>query len=78
MGSKRRCGTRRIGAVERDIILGPLFALGVVVVGVAARRRSWLLAGIGVAAMVADQRLPLARRLNLALVDRVASPPTAE
>lgn len=57
-------------------MLGPLFTLGVVLVGVAARRRSWRLAGAGVAAMVADQRLPLARRLNRALVDRLTSPPT--
>jgi hypothetical protein len=49
-----------------------------VLVGVAARRRSWLLAGVGVAAMVADQRLPLAGRLNRALVDRLYPPPTAE
>jgi hypothetical protein len=59
-------------------MLGPLFTLGAVLVGVAARRRSWLLAGLGAAAMVADQRLPLARRLNRALVDRLASPPTTE
>jgi hypothetical protein len=50
--------------VERDITLGPFFTLGAVLVGVAARRRSWLLAGVGVAAIVADQRLPLARRLK--------------
>jgi hypothetical protein len=50
--------------VERDISLGPFFTLGVVLVGVAARRRSLLLAGVGVAAIVADQRLPLARRLK--------------
>jgi hypothetical protein len=35
-----------------------------VLVGVTARRRSWLLAGVGVAAIVADQQLPLARRLK--------------
>jgi hypothetical protein len=50
--------------VERDITLGPFFTLGVVLVGVAARRRSWFLAGVGVAAIVADQRLPFARRLK--------------
>jgi hypothetical protein len=50
--------------LERDVSLGPFFTLGVVLVGVAARRRSWLLAGVGVAAIVADQRLPLARRLK--------------
>jgi hypothetical protein len=48
--------------VERDITLGPFFTLGVVLVGVAARRRSWLLAGVGMASIVADQRLPFARR----------------
>jgi hypothetical protein len=68
---------RRIGALERDVILGPLFTLGAVLVVVAARRRSWFLAGVGVTAMVADQRLPLARRLNRALADRLYSP-TAE
>jgi hypothetical protein len=50
--------------MERDITLGPFFTLGAVLVGVAARRRSWLLAGVGVAAIVADQRLPFARRLK--------------
>jgi hypothetical protein len=50
--------------VERDITLGPFFTLGVVLVVVAARRRSWFLAGVGVAAIVADQRLPFARRLK--------------
>jgi hypothetical protein len=69
---------RRIGTLERDVIVGPLFTLGAVLVVVAARRRSWLLAGVGVTVAVADQRLPLARRLNRALVDRLYSPPTAE
>ena len=55
---------RRIRAVERDITLGPFFTLGAVLVGVAAQRRSWLLAGVGLAAIVADQRLPFARRLK--------------
>jgi hypothetical protein len=55
--------------VERDITLGPFFTLGVVLVGVAARRRSWLLAGIGVAAIVADQQLPFARRLKESIRD---------
>jgi hypothetical protein len=60
----RRCPARRIGAVERDITLGPFFTLGAVLVGVAVRRRSWLLATVGVASIVADQRLPFARRLK--------------
>ncbi len=77
----------RIGVVERDITLGPFFTLGVVLVGVAARRRSWLLAAVGVAAIVADQRLPFARRLKESLgewADRsaaaatAADPPTAQ
>jgi len=67
-----------MGALERDVIVGPLLTLGAVLVVVAARRRSWLRAGVGVTAMVADQRLPLARRLNRALADRLYSPPTAE
>jgi hypothetical protein len=50
--------------VERDITLGPFFTLGVLLVGVGARRRSWFLAGVGAAAIVADQRLPFARRLK--------------
>jgi hypothetical protein len=50
--------------VKRDITLGPFFTLGAVLVGVAARRRSALLAAVGVASIVADQRLPLARRLK--------------
>jgi hypothetical protein len=77
----------RIGVVERDITLGPFFTLGVVLVGVAARRRSWLLAGVGVASIVADQRLPFARRLKESLRERgdrslaaatAAGPPTAQ
>jgi hypothetical protein len=57
--------------VERDITLGPFFTLGAVLLGVAARRRSWLLAGAGVAAIVADQRLPFARRLKESIRKRV-------
>ena len=50
--------------MERDVSLGPFFRLGVVLIAVAARRRSWSLAGFGVAAIVADQRLPFAVRLK--------------
>lgn len=50
--------------MERDITLGPFFTLGIVLVAVAARRRSWLLAGVGVVSIVADQRLPFARRFK--------------
>ena len=64
--------------MERDITLGPFFTLGVVLVGVAARRRSWLLAGVGVAAIVADQRLPFARRLKERLRGLADRPDGAE
>ena len=53
--------------MERDITLGPFFTLGALLLGVAARRRSWFLAGAGVAAIVADQRLPFARRLKASI-----------
>jgi hypothetical protein len=56
--------------VERDITLGPFFTLGAVLIGVALRRRSWLLAGIGAAAVVADQRLPFSRRLKASIRER--------
>ena len=55
--------------MERDVSLGPFFTLGVVLLGVAARRRSWPLAGVGVAAIVADQRLPFAVRLKQRIVE---------
>lgn len=54
--------------MERDVSLGPFFTLGVVLIGLAARRRSWSLAGVGVAAIVADQRLPFAVRLKERIV----------
>ena len=63
--------------MERDITLGPFFTVGAVLLGVAARRRSWFLAGAGVAAIVADQRLPFARRLKESIRewgDRSAAP----
>jgi len=51
--------------VERsDITLGPLFTLGAVLVGIGVVRRSLPLIGVGAAAIVADQRLPAAQRLN--------------
>jgi hypothetical protein len=42
-------------------------AVGVVLVGAAIFRRSWPLAVLGAAAIAADQKLPLARRLADAL-----------
>jgi hypothetical protein len=50
-----------------DVVLGPLFTIGVVLVGAAAVRRSWPLAVLGAAAIAADQRLPVAQRLKDAL-----------
>jgi hypothetical protein len=50
-----------------DVVLGPLFTLGAMLVGLGARRRSWRLAGVGLAAIVADQRLQAAQRLKKAL-----------
>jgi hypothetical protein len=67
--------------VERDITFGPFFTLGAVLLGVGVRRRSWFLAGVGVSAIVADQRLPFARRLKERVRewgDRSAAAATAE
>jgi hypothetical protein len=50
--------------VKRDVFLGPLFALGAVLVVVGVRRRSRFLGSAGVAAIAADQKLPAAQRLN--------------
>ncbi len=55
--------------MERDVSLGPFFALGVVLLGLAARRRSLPLAGVGAAAIVADQRLPFAVRLKQRIIE---------
>jgi hypothetical protein len=52
---------------EQKIVLGPMFTVGVVLVGAAIFRRSWPLAVLGAAAIAADQKLPLARRLADAL-----------
>jgi hypothetical protein len=48
---------------ERKIVLGPVFTLGLVLLGAGVVRRSWPLAGLGAVAIVADQKLPLGRRL---------------
>jgi hypothetical protein len=51
--------------VERsDVVLGPLFTVGVVLVAAGLLRRSLRLTATGVAFAVADQRLPLAQRLK--------------
>jgi hypothetical protein len=54
-----------------DVVLGPLFTAGVVMVGLGVLRRSWGLVGLGAAAIVADQCLPAAWRLNEAIASRV-------
>jgi hypothetical protein len=46
-----------------DVVLGPLATVGGVLLGLALFRRSWKLATTGVA-VVADPRLPAARRLK--------------
>jgi hypothetical protein len=55
------------------IVLGPLFTVGAVLVGIGARRRSLPLVAAGVVAIVADHRLPAPRRLK----DRLQSAPAA-
>jgi hypothetical protein len=52
---------------RNEIVLGPLFTLGAVLLGLGLVRRSLPLAGAGIAAIVADQRLPAAQRLKNAL-----------
>jgi len=53
---------------RRDIVLGPLFTVGAVMLGLGLVRRSLPLAGAGIAAMVADQRLPAVQRLYRAFL----------
>jgi hypothetical protein len=50
-----------------DTVLGPLFTVGAALLGLGLVRRSLPLAVAGIVAMVADQRLPAAQRLNNAL-----------
>jgi hypothetical protein len=52
-------------------MLGPFFTLGVVLIGAGIVRGSVPLAGLGAAAIVADQKLPLARRLNSAIREAI-------
>jgi hypothetical protein len=47
-----------------DVVLGPLATVGGALFGLGLVRRSWKLAATGVAAIVADQRLPASRRLK--------------
>lgn len=69
MGQRRG---RTIERVERsDVVLGPLFTLGAVLLGVGVLRRSLPLVGAGIAGIVADQRLPAARRLKERLRNNV-------
>jgi hypothetical protein len=54
--------------VERsDVVLGPLFTLGAVLVCTGFLRRSWPLTAAGAAAIYADRQLPVGRRLKEAL-----------
>ena len=50
-----------------DVVLGPLFTAGAVLVVAGMLRRSLPLTAVGIAAVVADQRLPLGQRLKDAL-----------
>jgi hypothetical protein len=50
-----------------DVTLGPLATVGGALLVLALLRRSWRLAAAGAAAVVADQRLPAARRFKEAL-----------
>jgi len=47
-----------------EVVLGPLATGGAALLGLSLLRRSWKLAVAGAAAIVADQRLPTARRLK--------------
>jgi hypothetical protein len=60
--------------VERtaDVTLGPLFTLGVVLVGIGAVKRSLPLVVAGAGAIVADQRLPASQRLKDRIRERVS------
>jgi hypothetical protein len=63
---------RTIERVERsDFVLGPFFTVGALLVGIGVIRRSRFLVGAGIAGIVADQRLPAARRLKERLRNNV-------
>ena len=55
-----------------DVMLGPLFTLGAVLVGIGAVKRSLPLIVAGAAAIVADQRLPASQRLKDRIRKRVS------
>ena len=62
---------RTIAPVEdRDVVLGPLFTVGVVLVGLGLVRRSVAMATAGAAAIVVDQRFALGRKLANAFGSR--------
>jgi hypothetical protein len=50
-----------------EVVLGPLATIGGLLLGFAFMRRSRKLAAAGAAAVWADQRLPIGRRLKEAL-----------
>jgi hypothetical protein len=53
-----------------DVMLGPLFTLGAVIVAIGAVKRSPLVVA-GAAAIVADKRLPASRRLKDRIRERI-------
>ena len=53
-------------------MLGPLFTLGAVLVGIGAVKRSLPLIVAGAAAIVADRRLPASQRLKDPIRERVS------
>jgi hypothetical protein len=56
---------RTIERVERsDVVLGPLFTVGALLVGIGVIRRSLPLVSAGIAVIVADRRLPTAQRVT--------------
>ncbi|MGN6429145.1 MAG: hypothetical protein ACTHNB_00230 [Gaiellaceae bacterium] len=55
-----------------DVVLGPLFTLGVALVGIGAIKRSLPLVVAGTAAIVADQRLAASQRLKDRIRKRVS------
>jgi hypothetical protein len=63
--SIRRAGGSYNRRMQRsDVVLGPLFTVGAVLLCVGVLRRSWLLGAAGAAAIYADQQLPVGRWLK--------------
>ena len=50
-----------------EVVLGPLATVGGALLALALVRRSWKFAAAGAAAVFADQRLPVGRRLKDAI-----------